>query len=123
MKLPQIGMQPMTTIEASRPSTFAAVSVAATPSMAGDQFILAKPLSTPAPAEPMPSEPLSARIWRTVRAVGLFAVPTAVGAGIGLGIAAAAGTSLGVGALIGGGIGLAAIAGGFVYAMRNWLSH
>ncbi|MBC7544332.1 MAG: hypothetical protein H7338_16550 [Candidatus Sericytochromatia bacterium] len=61
------------------------------------------------PMDPPPS-PQTDSVWHTIRLIGAFVLPTAIGAGLGLGIAAATGASLGIGALIGGVIGLGAIA-------------
>jgi hypothetical protein len=89
--------------------------------LTADRFTLqqTKP-PLPDPTSP-PYDPPSGSTWKQkLRIAATFALPTAAGAGLGLGIAAATGASLGVGALIGAGVGLAAVVGVLVFALKRF---
>jgi hypothetical protein len=113
-----INLQPTTMVAPPPSFRMGPVSAVSAPSLAADRFIIEKPMP-PDPNAP-PLDPPPSRIWPTLRTIGTFVLPSAIGAGLGLGIAAATGASLGVGALIGAGVGLAAVVGAVAYGLYRW---
>jgi hypothetical protein len=115
-----INLQPTTMVAPPPPFRMGPVRAMSAPSLSADRFIIEKPVPPPPDPNAPPLDPPPSRIWPTLRTIGTFALPTAVGAGLGLGIAAATGASLGVGALIGAGVGLAAVVGVVAFALYRW---